>query len=181
MRDDELQVLGEPRELDKRKKWKIAIILLAIAVAIGAGIYWFIASQQPEKIKTGKKMGDPTIVNELQTAVDSLLNKKLTEIGGLQGQVIVMEVQTGEILAMVGLERNFEGKFQPCKNFAYQQEPGSLTKTASLLATLETGKLKLSDEVVVGEGVWPIDDDIVMKDHNWRRGGYGIVTFRHAL
>lgn len=181
MRDDELQVLGEPRELDKRKKWKIAIILLAIAVAIGAGIYWFIASQQPEKIKTGKKMGDPTIVNELQTAVDSLLNKKLTEIGGLQGQVIVMEVQTGEILAMVGLERNFEGKFQPCKNFAYQQEPGSLTKTASLLATLETGKLKLSDEVVVGEGVWPIDDDIVMKDHNWRRGGYGIITFSHAL
>ena len=180
MRDDELQVLGEPRELDKRKKWKIAIILLAIAVAIGAGIYWFIASQQPEKIKTGKKMGDPTIVNELQTAVDSLLNKKLTEIGGLQGQVIVMEVQTGEILAMVGLERNFEGKFQPCKNFAHQQELGSLMKTASLLTLFERG-IDSSYVVHTGVGVWGVDENWVMRDHNWRRGGYGDLNLARVL
>ena len=62
-----------------------------------------------------------TIIPMLQEAADSLLKEKLTEIEGLHGQVIVMEVQTGEIVAMVGLERNFEGKYLPCKNFAYQQ------------------------------------------------------------
>lgn len=181
MRDDELQVLGESGKLKKRKRWKIAIILLTIAVALGLVLYWILSPKQPEKIKTGKKMGESTIVLELQEVADSLLNDKLTEISGLQGQVIIMEVQTGEILAMVGLERNFEGKFQSCKNFAYQQELGSFTKTASLLAALETGKVKLSDEVDVGNGLLPLDDDLLMKDHNWHRGGYGKLTYEQAL
>ena len=90
--------------------------------------------------KDRQRKGESTIVPELQSAVDSLLNAELTEIDGLQGQVIVMEVQTGEILAMAGRERKFDGTFQPCNNFAYQQELGSLTMTASLLAALETGK-----------------------------------------
>lgn len=80
--------------------------------------------------------------NKIKVAIIALvaLNAQMTRIGNcLQGQAIVMEVQTGEILAMVGLERNFEGKFQPCKNFAYQQNLGSLTKTASLLALFEMG------------------------------------------
>lgn len=181
MKDDELQVLGESHKWEKRDRWKIAIILLIIAVALGLVFYWILSPKQPEKIKTGKKMGELTIVLDLQETVDSLLNDKLTEISGLQGQVIIMEVQTGEILAMVGLERNFEGKFQPCKNFAYQQDLGSFTKTASLLAALETGKIKLSDEVDVGDGVLPVDDNSVMKDHNWHRGGYGKLTYEQAL
>ena len=82
---------------------------------------------------------------------------------------------------MVGLERNFEGKYLPCKNFAYQQDLGSFTKTASLLAALETGKVKLSDEVDVGNGKLLVDDDLYMKDHNWQRGGYGILTYEQAL
>ena len=180
MIDDELQVLGT--EKPKRKnKVMIAIIALVTILAIG-GIYYASSSKQPEKIKSGKIIGEPTIIPELQTAVDSILNEQMTEIGNcLQGQAIVMEVQTGEILAMVGLERNFEGEYQPCKNFAYQQELGSLMKTASLLAVLETGKAKLSDVVHTGIGVWPVEDGIEMKDHNWRRGGYGSITLGTAL
>ena len=180
MIDDELQVLGT--EKPKRKnKVMIAIIALVTILAIG-GIYYASSSKQPEKIKSGKILGEPSIIPELQIAVDSILNEQMTEIGNcLQGQAIVMEVQTGEILAMVGLERNFEGEYQPCKNFAYQQELGSLMKTASLLAVLETGKAKLSDVVHTGIGVWPVEDGIEMKDHNWRRGGYGSITLGTAL
>ncbi len=182
MIDDELQVLGEPRKLSKRDRWKIAIVLIAIAMALSAGFYWYLTPQQPEKIKSGKKIGEPTIIPELQTAVDSILNEQMTEIGNcLQGQAIVMEVQTGEILAMVGLERNFEGKFQSCKNFAYQQELGNLMHTVSLLAVLETGEAKLSDIVHTGVGVCPVEDGYEMKDHNWRRGGYGSITLGTAL
>lgn len=84
----------------------IALVAIFIAIATLFGIYWVTASK---KIKTGRKMGDPTIIPELQEAADSLLNAELTLIDGLQGQVIVMEVETGEIKALVGLERNFEG------------------------------------------------------------------------
>ena len=52
MRDDELQVLGGSRQLSKRDNLKIAIMLLAIAVALGAGFYYFLSKQQPEKIRT---------------------------------------------------------------------------------------------------------------------------------
>ena len=179
MNNDELQVLGERRNLNKRDKKKIAVVLLATAVALCAVFCWFLYSKQPEIAE--KEKGDSTIIPELQAAVDSLLNAELTEINGLQGQVIVMEVHTGEVLAMVGLERNFEGKFQPCKNFAYQQELGSLMKTASLLAALETGKAELSDVVDTGEGIWNAGNGWLMKDHNWRRGGYGMLTLDRVM
>lgn len=184
MIDDELQVLGQPRKLNKREKWKIAIIaavLLSLVVALGMWIHSAVAPEQHEIIKSGKKIGDPTIIPELQAATDSILRAELEMLDMLQGQVIVMEVQTGEILAMVGLERNFEGKYQPCQNFHYQQELGALMQTVSLLAMLETGKEGLNDQVETGNGVWSVEDGLEMKDHNWRRGGYGNISLERAL
>lgn len=180
MNNDELQVLGTPE-----KKGKLTLLVIAaiavVAITIGAGFYWNYSSKQPEKIKTGKKMGESTILPELQHAVDSLLNAELTEIDGLQGQAIVMEVETGEILAMVGLERNYEKKYQPCKNFAYQQELGALMMPVSLLAMLETGKVKLDDVVDAGNGLYEVKNDMWIKDHNWRRGGYKKITLDRAI
>lgn len=182
MIDDELQVLGAEKK--NKKKYNmvvIAIVALVILLAIGTGIYFANTPKKPEKVLTGKKIGDPTIIPELQAATDSILRVELETLDALQGQVIVMEVKTGEILAMVGLERNFERKYQPCQNFHYQQELGALMMTPSLLAMLETGKVKLSDRVETGVGVWPVDDGFEMKDHNWRRGGYGDITLEQAL
>lgn len=125
-------------------------------------------------------MGEPTIVPELQHAVDSLLKDELGMIDGLQGQVIVMEVETGEILAMVGQERNYEGKFQSCNNFAYQQELGSLMMTPSLLALLEEG-VDTSYVVHTGMGIERVDEERLIRDHNWRRGGYGDINLSRAL
>lgn len=180
MRDDELQVLGTPEKKSKLTLLVIAVIVV-VAIMIGAGLYIINSSHQPEKIKTGKKMGETTIVPELQTAVDTILLAEMEMLDMLQGQAIVMEVKTGEILAMVGLERNFDKKYQPCKNFAYQQELGALMHTVSLLAVLETGKARLSDVVHTGSGVWPVEDGYEMKDHNWQRGGYGSITLDRAL
>ena len=184
MIDDELQVLGKPHKMSKKTKWLIsisAIALMILCVVIGMVIHSSLSPQQTIKIKTGKKIGDPTIVPELQATVDSILNANMTEIGNcLQGQAIVMDVETGEILAMSGLERNFEGKFQPCKNFAYQQELGSLMKTASLLTLFERG-IDSTYVVHTGVGVWGVDDNWVLRDHNWRRGGYGDMNIARAL
>ena len=83
MIDDELQVLGKPRRMSKREKWRIAIIafsLLAVIVALGLAGHYLIAEEQ-EKPAT-KNPGDPTIVPELQECVDSLLNCWLDSING---------------------------------------------------------------------------------------------------
>jgi len=176
MRDDELQVLGNPQGQDRRKKWHIILAaLFGVMLIVILGIFLHTRFSQNKE-----KLGDTTIAPELQNAVDSLLNVKLEEIDGLQGQVIVMEVNTGRILAMAGRERRYDGKFQPCRNFGYQQEPGQTKITAVLLTLLETGEVSLDDEVDVGEGVWDVDE-LQMLDHNWSRGGYGKITLERAL
>ena len=178
MNNEELEVLGKRRNMNKRDKGKIAVVL-ATAAALCTLFCWFLLSKHPEIDDKGK--ANFTIIPELQAAVDSILNANMTEIGNcLQGQAIVMDVETGEILSMVGLERNFEGKFQPCKNFAYQQELGSLMKTASLLTLFEKG-IDSTYVVHTGVGVWGVDDNWVLKDHNWRRGGYGDMNLARAL
>lgn len=177
MNNDELQVLGT--ENRKSNNWKWIVAIACVVLTIVCYLIYNRCSSTDNTLPMSQE--GSTISPALQHAADSLLNDKLTEINGLQGQVIIMNVQTGEILAMAGRERNFEGKFQPCQNFAYQQELGALTMTVSLLVGLESGKAHLSDVVDTGNGVWQIDDDRIMKDHNWRRGGYGEVTLDRAL
>ena len=60
MNNDELQILGAEKP-KKKNKVVITIISLVVLLAIG-GIYYALSSKQPEKIKSGKKMGEPTIV-----------------------------------------------------------------------------------------------------------------------
>jgi len=184
MKDDELQVLGTRRKMSKREKWKLAIaamISVSIMALMGLGSYLYVSPRKADGMEVWKKKGELTIVPELQAAADSILNEQMIDFGNcLQGQAIVMDVQSGGILAMSGLERNFEGKFQPCKNFAYQQELGSLTKTASLLALFEKG-IDSTYVVHTGEGIWGVDDSWAMRDHNWRRGGYGDLNLARAM
>ena len=177
MNNDELQVLGT--ENRKRNTWKWIVAAVCVVLSIVSYLIYNRCSSTDRSLPMSQE--GSTISPALQYVADSLLNDKLTEINGLQGQVIIMNVHTGEILAMAGRECNFEGKFQPCQNFAYQQELGALTMTVSLLVGLESGKAHLSDVVDTGNGVWQIDDDRIMKDHNWRRGGYGEVTLDRAL
>ena len=52
--------------------------------------------------------------------------------------------------------------------------------SAAVLALLETGEVKMTDEVDTGNGIWEVDDGDVL-DHNWRDGGYGKITLERAF
>ncbi len=106
------------------------------------------------------------IDSTLQVKVDSILQNKLSELDATIGQVIVMEVQTGEIKASVGSD-------------SILQKSG-LVRIASLLATLETKTVKLSDTVDAGDGVLVIGTDTLL-DHNWHRSGYGEITVKEGV
>lgn len=128
------------------------ILLVSIATLIAC------TKQKAEQVST--------IDQTLQVRVDSILQNKLSELNAMVGQVIVMEVQTGEIKVSVGSD-------------SILQESG-LVRTVSLLAALETGKVKLSDTVDVADGVLAIDKD-TLYDHNWHKGGYGKITVKQGF
>lgn len=178
MRDDEMQVLGRRTRSRNHIKWYV-LILSIIALIVAALLLW---NYKPgvEGPDGRAKIGS-TIDEDLRRLATGVLNKKLTELNGLQGQVIVMEVETGAIKAMVGLERKYDGSYRPCNNFGYWQEPGQTISTAVMLALLETGEVKLSDEVDVDNGVWALDELNTIRDHNWNRGGYGVINMEHIL
>ena len=120
-----------------------------------------------------------TIDSTLQVKATSILENKLTELNALSGQVIIMKVQTGHIKAMVGLERKDDANYLPCENFSQAHE-SALMHPISILAALETKKVKLSDMVDVGNGIYSIQDR-ELKDHNWHRGGYGEISIKQGL
>ena len=128
------------------------ILLISIATFIAC------AKQKTEQVST--------IDSTLQVRVDSILQNKLSELDATVGQVIVMEVQTGEIKASVGSD-------------SILQESG-LVRTASLLAALETKAVKLSDTIDVADGGLAIGKDTLC-DHNWHRGGYGKITVEQGF
>ena len=119
------------------------------------------------------------IDSTLQANATSVLESKLSEINAQSGQVIVMEVQSGQIKALVGLTKKDSADYQPCENVCVQQ-PTGLMHPASLLAALETGKVKLEDKVDTGNGIYPVGNE-TMKDHNWHRGGYGEITLQRGI
>ena len=120
-----------------------------------------------------------TIDSTLQTNATAILESKLSEINAQSGQVIVMEVQSGQIKALVGLTRKDSANYQSCENFSVWQSTG-LMHPISLLAALETGKVKLSDKVDTGNGIYQVHGR-ELKDHNWHRGGYGEISIKQGL
>lgn len=120
-----------------------------------------------------------TIDSTMQINVAFILESKLSEINALSGQVTIMEVQTGQIKAMIGFTRKDSANYQLSDNFAVQQ-PTGLMQPISLLVALEAGKVNLSDTVNAGNGIYSIHGT-ELKDHNWHRGGYGEMTVKQGL
>lgn len=140
------------KKLIKNVAFAIASVLMIVACS--------------EAKKTGSCAEEvSTIDSVLQFTVDTILKNKMTEINATSGQAIVMEVATGEIKAMVGS--------------GFSQE-SRLIRVATLLAMLESGNLTLEDTIDANGGIYQMEDT-VLRDHNWHRGGYGILTAKQSL
>ena len=146
---------------------------------INIGIFTFIILLTSCQFQPHKGRPNSTIDSILQVNATSTLEEKLSEINAQSGQVIVMEVQTGQIKALVGLTKKDSTNYQPCENFSIWQSTG-LMHPISLLAALETGKVKLSDKVDTGNGIYQVQGR-ELKDHNWHRGGYGEISIKQGL
>lgn len=80
-----------------------------------------------------------TLDLNLQDVADKALRRQLESQNALWGTTLVMEVETGEILAMANLGRMADGSFSERENYALSRsmEPGSTFKLATTLALLD--------------------------------------------
>lgn len=123
-----------------------------------------------------------TIDITMQDICESALREQLSVIDADMGVVVLMEVKTGDVKAMVNLARYDDGEFYEARNFALAalMEPGSTFKTASILVALDDGVITPDDHVSGNGGVYNMYG-AMMKDHNWYRGGYGDMDVAHTL
>ncbi|WP_028903023.1 penicillin-binding protein [Prevotella sp. P6B4] len=123
-----------------------------------------------------------TIDVSMQDLAERALVDELKEINGEMGVAILMEVKTGDVKAIVNMTRGNDGKYYEMVNNAisYRCEPGSVFKVASFLVALDDGVIDTTMTIPTGCGVMEMHGR-PMKDHNWRRGGYGTINVARAL
>ena len=123
-----------------------------------------------------------TIDVSMQDLAERALLNELYKINANVGVAIVMEVKTGDVKAIVNMTKCADGSYNEIKNHAVSDllEPGSVFKTASIMVALDDGVCDTTKYVDTGCGVWPMYGR-EMKDHNWRRGGYGMLKLPQTL
>lgn len=123
-----------------------------------------------------------TLDVDMQDICEKALVDKLKELDALTGVAILMEVKTGEVKAMVNMSRYAEGVYGERTNNAISDmlEPGSTFKTASVMVAMEDGFITPDTEVDTGNGVVDMYGS-KMRDHNWHRGGYGLINVTRAM
>lgn len=124
-----------------------------------------------------------TLNVDIQDIAEQALHKKLEETQAESGVAIVMETKTGEIKALVNLDRNNDGSYSEGKPnaFSYMSEPGSTFKTVSLMIALEDGVVTPETEFHVGNGLFEYNKRTV-RDHDWRKGlDKGNLTVRKGM
>ena len=123
-----------------------------------------------------------TIDVGMQDLAERALVDELKEINGEMGVAILMEVKTGDVKAIVNMTRGLDGNYYEMVNNAisYRCEPGSVFKVASFLVALDDGVIDTTLTIPTGCGVMEMHGR-PMKDHNWRRGGYGTINVARAL
>ncbi|MBN2274047.1 MAG: transpeptidase family protein [Bacteroidales bacterium] len=123
-----------------------------------------------------------TIDIDVQDVAEKALLEQLTVQDARHGTAILMEVQTGEIKAMVNLSKDSQGRYRELQNFAIGEstEPGSTFKLPVLMAALEDGYIDLNDTIDTGDGTFQYYDKVI-RDEQSKHGGYRELTVKQVF
>lgn len=107
-----------------------------------------------------------TLDLRIQDIAHSALEKQLREFNAHHGSVVVMEVATGKVRAMVNLRKNETGRYVDSYNYALRDatEPGSTFKTVSLLAAMDDGYID-ENTTVYANGAWTYANQRITDGH----------------
>lgn len=108
-------------------------------------------------------------INVQDVAENSLMNC-LKKHGADHGCLVLMEIKTGEVIAIANLTRNNKDTSMYLENLNYAvgkgTVPGSTFKLASLVAVMEDYNVKLDEIVDIGNGVCFYSDAKVSDSHH---------------
>ena len=114
-----------------------------------------------------------TIDADLQMISYDALYQQLSAFDAHHGSVVVMEVATGKVRAIVNLTRKEDGTYIDNYNYAVGEaaEPGSTFKAVSLLIGMNDGYLTKDTQVETGNGSYKLYNRKITDSH-----GYGLLT-----
>ena len=123
-----------------------------------------------------------TIDVDLQDIAEKALLDGVKKFDAAVGYAILMEVKSGEVKAIVNMQRNKDGSYTENRNGAVSDmvEPGSTFKVASLMAALDDGRVKITDTINTYNGQFQYGNR-TMTDHNANHGGYHKITIAQAI
>ena len=125
---------------------------------------------------------DIPIVNQeqsIQEYVDSVTRYRMLADGCKRAIVYVVETESGRVIARSSLEDT--GNYVVPFEDTFNRENDYIHGVATYLAVQWTGNLLPGTKIDTGSGVYESRDGKLIKDHNWRRGGYGEITLEDAL
>jgi cell division protein FtsI (penicillin-binding protein 3) len=116
----------------------------------------------------------------IQDVAEDALMRQLIENEADHGCAVLMEVETGYIVAIANLGKNKDGKYEEKYNYAVGEssEPGSTFKLASLISALDDGLITLEDSVDTENGTTRFANRIMRDSHH---GGYGVISVGRAF
>jgi cell division protein FtsI (penicillin-binding protein 3) len=121
-----------------------------------------------------------TIDLNLQDVAENSLYTELSRHDAEKGCAILMEVETGAVMAIANLKKGVDGNYHEEFNFGVGEstEPGSTFKLASVMALLEDGYAQPTDSVDTQGGAVRYANRIMKDSHE---GGYGKTSLQHVF
>ena len=127
-----------------------------------------------------------TINNEIQTSLERELSNAVTKYNPDRAIGLVMDPNTGEILAISARPTFDPNNYQ---NYSLEEinrnlpiwatyEPGSTFKIITLAAALEEGKVDLNKDTFYDKGSIKVENATI---HCWKHGGHGKETFMQVV
>jgi cell division protein FtsI (penicillin-binding protein 3) len=146
---------------------------------IGKGVWRPLNDENEIEPRDGHDIVTTIDINIQDVAEDALM-RQLIENEADHGSVVLMEVATGNILAIANLGKNSKGEYEEKYNYAIGEssEPGSTFKLASLIAALDEGLLSLNDTVDTEGGTAKFANRTMRDSHH---GGYGRISVKRAF
>ncbi len=121
-----------------------------------------------------------TLDVKIQDVAETALERRLRFHDADHGSAVVMEVETGNVLAIANLKKNKHDNYIEAFNYAVGEatDPGSTFKLASVIVALEDNVIQPDDSINTGNGVFYYYDHRMEDTH---KEGFGTITFAEAL
>lgn len=160
-----------------KNKRRYIIFLSAFCILVSFLLIIFLLLRDEDKNR------ETYIDNGMQGICERVLKKGMSNMNNetqiVNADLLLMECETGKIRAKVSLSIDSTQGVLASNRGSFTHE-SSLSKIANILACIETGKVNKSTIFDTGFGVLDIHGHL-MRDHNWRRGGYGKISLSQVV